>query len=194
MQPKEHIYSVLVVSSSQKLNQTLTDLLPKNQYDPLFFVSSIQKAQTILLEQVFDFVIINAPLNDDLGMKLAIDISKNRSSVVLMLLYNEIYDQIYEKILDYGVLSVRKPLSKPMLFQTLDWMCATREKIRTLEKKSMNLHEKMNEIRIINRAKWLLIDHMNMSESQAHRYIEKQAMDHSMTKREVAERIIEQYS
>lgn len=194
MSSMEHIYSVLVVSASEKLNQTLTDILPSSNYYPLHFVNNVHKAQTLLLDQVYDLVIINAPLPDDLGIKLAMDISSDKYSVVMMILSNDIYDQIYEKIFGYGIFCIRKPLSKQLLLQTMDWMRSMREKLRSLEKKSVTLHEKMAEIRIINRAKWLLIDNQNMSETQAHHYIEKQAMNHSMTKKEVAERIIEQYS
>ena len=53
--------------------------------------------------------------------------------------------------------------------------------------------EKMEEIRIINRAKWLLIEQLKMTENEAHRYIEKQAMDRCVTRRTVAENILSTY-
>ena len=49
------------------------------------------------------------------------------------------------------------------------------------------------EIRSVNHAKWLLIERTNMSESDAHRYIEKQAMDSCVKKSEIAENIIKTY-
>ena len=52
----------------------------------------------------------------------------------------------------------------------------------------------MEEIRLVNRAKWLLISELKMDEPQAHRYIEKQAMDMCVSKRRVAEEIIRTYS
>ena len=58
----------------------------------------------------------------------------------------------------------------------------------------MQIEEKMEEIRIVNRAKWLLISELKMDEPQAHRYIEKQAMDRCISKREVADEIIKTYS
>ena len=41
--------------------------------------------------------------------------------------------------------------------------------------------------------KWILISVLGMSEPDAHRYIEKQAMDRSMTRKAVAEEIIKTY-
>lgn len=62
-----------------------------------------------------------------------------------------------------------------------------------LHKKAMSVEEKMEEIRTVNRAKWLLIENLKMTEPDAHRYIEKQAMDRCVTKREVAEGILRTY-
>ncbi len=48
----------------------------------------------------------------------------------------------------------------------------------------------MSDIRLVNRAKWILIASRSMDEAEAHRWIEKQAMDRCLTKREIAEEII----
>ena len=52
----------------------------------------------------------------------------------------------------------------------------------------------MKEIRIINRAKWLLIEKENLSEAQAHREIEKRAMDRCLPKTDIANDIISKYA
>ena len=61
-------------------------------------------------------------------------------------------------------------------------------------KKSLSIEEKMAEIRVVNRAKWILITELKMSEPDAHRYIEKQSMDQCISKRQIAEEIIKTYS
>ena len=66
--------------------------------------------------------------------------------------------------------------------------------MRKSEKKALSIEEKMEEIRIVNRAKWLLISELKMDEQGAHRYIEKQAMDRCISKRIVAEEIIKTYA
>ena len=52
----------------------------------------------------------------------------------------------------------------------------------------------MAEIRLVNKAKWILISELKMSEPDAHRYIEKQAMDRHITKQTIAEEIIKTYT
>ena len=76
----------------------------------------------------------------------------------------------------------------------LQWMESARERLRKFEKKSVSIEEKMEEIRIVNKAKWLLIRELKMDEPEAHRYIEKQAMDRCVTRREIAAEIIKLYS
>ena len=90
--------------------------------------------------------------------------------------------------------ALAKPFSRPVLALALDWMASARERLRKLEKKTLSVEEKMEEIRVVNRAKWLLISGLKMEEPQAHRYIEKQAMDRCVSKKEIAEEIIKTYS
>ena len=63
-----------------------------------------------------------------------------------------------------------------------------------MNRAAVSLEERMREIRTVNRAKWLLISERGMSEAEAHRWIEKQAMDRCISKREVADEIIKTYS
>nr|WP_325247385.1 ANTAR domain-containing protein [uncultured Oscillibacter sp.] len=49
-------------------------------------------------------------------------------------------------------------------------------------------------MRLVNRAKWTLIQCLGMSEEEAHRYIEKQAMDNRISRREVAKRVLTTYN
>ena len=76
----------------------------------------------------------------------------------------------------------------------LSWLSIARENLRKTEKKTLSIEEKMEEIRIVNRAKWLLISELKMDEQGAHRYIEKQAMDRCVSKKVIAEEIIKTYS
>ena len=55
------------------------------------------------------------------------------------------------------------------------------------------MEEKIAEIRLVNKAKWLLIDKLGMAEPDAHRLIEKRAMDTRTPKREVAQEIIDSF-
>lgn len=186
-------YSVLLVSSSDQFNKKTMELLPLTDYYPVVTASCVSEAKRRMLEQSYDIVIINAPLTDDFGMRLAIDACKNSNAGVLLLVKNEFYNDIYAKVVEFGVLTLPKPTTTQMISQTLRVLCATRERMRLVEEKQATVEEKMEEIRLVNRAKWLLIECLSMTEVEAHRYIEKQSMDQRASKREIAENIIKTY-
>ena len=194
MSLQKRTYSVLVVSSSVKLRDALTDLLPESDYSPVKTVGDINSAKREASERDYDFIVVNSPLPDDTGLRFSIDSVETSNSVVLMLGGIELYDDVHLKATDHGVFMLRKPTSKATISLALDWMASARERLRKAEKKTSTIEEKMNEIRLVNRAKWLLISEVKMSEPDAHRYIEKQAMDRCSTKREIAEEIIRTYS
>ena len=194
MSLKERVYSVLIVSAAESFNDTLSALLPSSKYSPTHFVSNISAAKRVLAERAFDFVIINSPLPDDVGTRFAIDTANSEESVVLLMVRTELQEEIYDKVAEHGVFVLPKPTSKPTMTIALSWLSSAREKLRKTEKKTLSIEEKMEEIRIVNRAKWLLIGELKLDEPEAHRYIEKQAMDRCVSKRVVAEEIIKTYS
>ena len=188
------IYSVLIVSSSDKITDALRSLMPSGSYEPVVVANSISAAKRNLLEASYDFVIINTPLPDDFGMRFAIDVCADKSTVCLMLVRSEHYEETHAKVSPHGVFTLSKPSPASTIQIALSWMATTRERLRNVAKKSLSLEEKMEEIRLVNRAKWILINQLKMTEPEAHRYIEKQAMDCCVTKYEIAQSIIRTYT
>lgn len=194
MSLKERVYSILVLSATESFTSAFSNLIPESRYSPVHIASSVSAAKRLIADHTFDFVIINSPLPDDTGVRFAIDSCAGKGTVVLLLVKNDIHDDVHDKVAEHGVFTLPKPTSKPTLLQALGWMESARERLRQFEKKSLSLDEKMAEIRLVNKAKWLLISELNMSEPDAHRYVEKQAMDRCISKRLVAEDIIKTYS
>ena len=193
MSLEERGYSVLIASTSENYNSALSALLPESVFSPVHIAASISAAQRKLAERSFDFVIINSPLPDDTVIRFAIDACTPQGTVVLLLVKADSYIGVYDKVVVHGVFALSKPTSKQALTQALSWMVSARERLRKIEKKTLSLEDKMDEIRLVNRAKWLLINELKMDEPHAHRYIEKQAMDQCITKRQAAENIINTY-
>lgn len=193
MSLEERVYSVLVVSAAESFNSFFRELLPDSKFNPIRMVTSVNAARQMLLERPYDFVVINSPLPDDAGLRFSIDISSQKSTVAVVFVRAELYTATYNKAAEHGVYLLPKPVSKSTVSQAIDWMITTRERLKKLEKKTVSIEDKMQEIRLVTRAKWLLIEHLSMSEADAHRYVEKQAMDNCVSKRKIAEDIIQTY-
>ncbi len=184
---------MLIVSASDKLNRALPELFPAPVFSPLNVVDNVSAAERAAAERDFDVLIVNSPLPDDPGLRFALDCAASRGSVVLLLARAEQYDDAYDKLVSGGVFLLKKPASRQSFLLAADWLVSARELLRGRERKSVSLEDKMNEIRLVNRAKWLLIAQLGMSEPDAHRYIEKTAMDRCVGKRLIAEEIIKTY-
>lgn len=185
-------YRVLVVSSGEKLRDYFSSLLPADEYELVSHAHSAGEARRLLLSQSLDLVIINTPLSDEFGTELALDLSESAMGIMLVV-KSELFERVAHKVEDSGVLTVAKPNSRQTFYGALKLLTAMSAKLMKMEKKNRSLQEKMADIRTVNRAKWLLIENLNMNENEAHHYIEKQAMDTRLSRREVAEGIIRTY-
>lgn len=183
----------LIVSGSDKGFHFIAELLPKNDFPRIDRARSAGEAKRMLLNCQYDIIFINTPLSDEMGYDFAMSLPEDSPSCIMLIVKNEVFDDISHRVENYGILTVPKPLSKQIFYHSLKLLCAMREKLRLMEKKNASLVEKMNEIRLVNRAKWILIDYLKMNEAQAHRYIEKQAMDMRVTRKEIAETLIRTY-
>lgn len=190
---QEQTYAVLLVSGSEKFSRVLTELLPQTDFWPVTAVRSSGEARRALLGKEYDIVLINAPLTDEFGMHLAADLCAGSDAGVLMFVKSELYDEMCAKAIPAGVMVQSKPASSQTVLQNLRMLCAVLERMRGMEKKQASVEEKIEEIRLVNRAKWALIRCLSMSEEEAHHYIEKQAMDTRRSKRQVAESILKTY-
>ena len=186
------IHSVLIVSASRQLYDCFKEILPGGQYAPIAHVTSASEAKRMLLSSGFDIIIVNTPLADEFGVDFATDLADGLAGV-LLLVKNDSDEQISYQTEDSGVLTMAKPAHRQALYAAVKLLTAMNARLRKMEQKNKTLQEKMTDIRLINRAKWLLIENLGMSEKDAHYYIEKQAMDQRISRREIAGQIIFTY-
>jgi two-component system, response regulator PdtaR len=185
--------SVLVVSASQKITDLFHELLSSVEFSPIVSATNCGEAKRALISTEYDIIVINAPLADEFGSDFSLDLVQNCSSAVLLVVGADIYEEVAYKVESYGVMTISKPLNRTTLLTAMKLAYATRARLRAMDKKNKNLNEKMGEIRVVNRAKWTLIESLGMSEEKAHHYIEKQAMDMRLSKGEVATAILNTY-
>ena len=185
-------YRVLVAGSGDKIFDYISEMLPRTGYESVLRAGDAGEVRRMLLDSTVDIVIINTPLSDDFGVELALDLAEGATGVML-LVKNELYDQVCYKVEDSGVLTLGKPMSRQGFYSAVKLLTAMTARLSKMEKANRTLQEKMADIRVVNRAKWLLIEHHHMKEQDAHYFIEKQAMDTRLSRREVAENIIRTY-
>ena len=173
-----HAPSVLIVSGSEKGIE--------------YFEELAAQAAELVMHTPFDVVIVNAPLADELGDGFAVRCTENSYAGVLLLIKAELADTAAAAE-NAGVLVLTKPAGKGAIQSAVKLACAVGRRLFKAQSKADTLKSKMDELKTVNRAKWLLIGKLGMNEADAHRYIEKLAMDTRQTRREIAESVIKTY-
>ena len=187
-------FSVLVASSGEKFNLALKDVLTPDRFDTVHIESSVGAARRRLNDCSYDIVIVNTPLTDEFGADFAIDTANGSGSGVLLCVKSEFFDEISDKVSDFGILTVAKPTTRQTLTQSLRLLCATNERLHKIKKENASFEEKIREIKLVNRAKLLLMENESLSENDAHKFIEREAMNNRLPRAEIAEVIISQYT
>ena len=183
---------VLIVSGGNKLFEYFSSLLPPADFSPITKAGSAGEAKRVLLQTGAEIVIIDTPLPDEFGVNFALDIA-GQSLGVMLVVKAELYDRVCYKVEDAGIFTVCKPNNRQTLYTAARLLAALSARLQRSERENRSLQEKMADIRLVNRAKWLLIEHFGLSEAEAHRLIEKRAMDERVSRRQVAEGIINSY-
>ena len=98
-----------------------------------------------------------------------------------------------EKLAGKGVLLATTPLRNDEFFSTLTAGVVLSKRTRGLQEENERLRAKLSEQKTVEHAKLLLVECLKLSEEQAHKYIEREAMELRESRVEVARRIISTY-
>ncbi len=181
--------SILIVSSSEQFDAIVKRSLAG------FITIDVRKSASIarrcLLERDYDLIVINAPLPDEMGVEFSLDAAEKTNSSILLVTPEDIYDDVLEKVTDCGVLVVSKPVPRGRIDKAIRYMISTQNRVRRLVSKNRKLEEKMEELRLVSRAKILLVEKRKMTEDEAHSYIGRQAMNNGVSRKHIAELLIE---
>ena len=186
-------HSILVVSGAEKFDALIRHALHPGSFQSTEFLHSAAAARRSILERYYNIVVINVPLPDEQGVELAIDTAcKLPEASVFITVPADRYGDILERVTDHGIMVMSKPFPQLQLRYAIRLLCAQQVQIRKLERRIASVEEKMEELRIVSKAKCLLIEKRRLSEDEAHRLVGKTAMDHGLTRARAAEMLIEE--
>jgi len=185
--------SSLIITSNEKSFAAISELFRSNSIFGSVHVRTAGEGRRILMDREFNIVFISSPLGDENGQELARQIAVNEQSQVILAVRSEIYEPVSAVCEADGVFTIEKPINRDVLRQLLSLAKTMHIRLMRFQSENENLKQRIEDIRILDRAKNILISSARMSEHEAHRYIEKKAMDSRVSKRTVSERIIHDY-
>ena len=189
---RDRSYSVLLVCGKGKFDEQVMRFLPYNEFYPVKKINALSEARRELIEKTYDIVIVNWQASDSEGKNFACDMAGKGKGAILLMVDNERYDGIYFDVVSLGVFCIPRRLSGGEFSAALRMICSSIEKEAGERKKQRSVEEKMAEIRLVNKAKWVLIEKRGMTEDEAHKYIERYAMDRRISKTRAAEDLLKE--
>ncbi|MCM1314960.1 MAG: ANTAR domain-containing protein [Prevotella sp.] len=178
----------LIISSNCENISFIEQCLKENTAGLIVTANSGNEARRLISGDTKpDLVIIDTPLSDEFGQELA-EITAITSVGVILICRNDIYENISHN-LSQNVIILTKPFSREDFRNAVESFPET----SGIKPESSDILTKIEEMRLINRAKCTLMEYLDFTEPQAHRYIEKQAMNNRRTRRETAEKILDTY-
>ncbi|MEY4498058.1 MAG: hypothetical protein RJA40_163 [Actinomycetota bacterium] len=99
--------------------------------------------------------------------------------------------ELVERARDAGVMAyVVKPFSIGDLVPAIEIAISRHKQMRSLADEVADLHERLETRKLIDRAKGILMQALNLSEPEAFSWIQRAAMDRRLTMKEVAQAVI----
>ena len=178
---------VLAVSGGERSLASIESLIKEAGGVPYPALSGAQARQR-------DEVVINYPLSDESGIELARMIQNETSIQVVMLIRSEDMVMIGDELQKAGVITVEKPIIRPVFIQALHLALSIRQRLMLADARIKRLERRIEDMRLESKAKCLLSLRRGMSEEQGHREIEKMAMDMRITLRQAAAMILREES
>lgn len=155
-------------------------------------VSDGTDGRELITENGYSLVFVNAPLENEFGLELAAFAAEQGSGVIIAASAKNCTD-IARKIGDTDIFILPKPMNKPLLLQTFRYVMLSRKRLRDLCGENQKLEVKIKDVKLVDRAKCVLVEYLRISEADAHRQIQKRAMDMRIPLVEAAREILKTY-
>lgn len=185
--------SVLLASSTEKGEAMLRQLVPEGRFEQIKVCRTGGEVRRAMVDGAFSLFILNAPLTDENGLELAREAASSTTAGVILLVKADVIDMVAARMEECGVLVISRPVVRQLFDQALRFSLAARHRLIRLQSENERLEKKLAEQRLIDRAKCVLMQYLSMSEEQAHRYLEKQAMDQRQPRVTIARAVIATY-
>ena len=184
--------NVLIISGNKTASETIGGFIQETFRCRVRVAVSGQQARDIFTTNPsWELAVINYPLPDENGMELAEYICKNTPAGCILIVRSDSYDKLEERADKSGVILMSKPFSKQILYQIVKAVDVSVKRSWSMYEEIVRLEKQVGEIKLIDKAKFMLMEYKNMTEQEAHSYLEQSAMKSRKKKTAVASEIID---
>ena len=182
---------VLVAEDESLIRMDIVETLKENGFEVVAEASDGEQAVELAKKHAPNLVVMDIKMPNMDGITAAEQMMALKIPVVLLTAFSQ--KELVDRANAAGAMAyVVKPFSPSDLLPAIEIALSRHSQIVALEDEISDLNERFETRKLVDRAKGLLNEKMNLTEPEAFRWIQKKSMDRRLTMQEVAKTIIEQ--
>lgn len=182
---------VVVAEDEALIRMDIVETLRENGFDVVAEAGDGLQAVAAVKEHKPDLLVMDIKMPNLDGLGAAEQLADEKVAIVLLTAFSQ--RELVERANEAGAMAyVVKPFTPNDLIPAVEIALSRHSQIMALEHEVSDLNERFETRKLVDRAKGLLNEKMNLSEPEAFRWIQKASMDRRLTMQEVAATVIEQ--
>jgi two-component system, response regulator PdtaR len=181
---------VVIAEDEALIRLDLAEMLGEEGYDVVGQAGDGERAVELAEELRPDLVVLDVKMPKLDGISVAQRIAEQRIAPVVILTAFSQRDLV-ERARDAGAMAyLVKPFTKDDLVPAIEMAVSRFAELHMLETEVADLTERLETRKLVDRAKGILQQQLDLSEPESFRWIQKTAMDLRLSMRQVAEGVI----
>jgi len=182
---------VIVAEDESLIRMDIVETLKENGFDVVGEAEDGERAVELATQLKPNLVVMDIKMPNMDGITAAEAMMALKIPVVLLTAFSQ--KELVDRANAAGAMAyVVKPFSPSDLLPAIEIALSRHSQLVALENEISDLNERFETRKLVDRAKGLLNEKMNLSEPEAFRWIQKASMDRRLTMQEVAKTVIEQ--
>lgn len=182
---------VVVAEDESLIRMDVVETLREHGFDVVAEVGDGALALAAVIEHKPDLVVMDIKMPNMDGLTAAEQMAGHKVAIVLLTAFSQ--KELVDRANQAGAMAyVVKPFTPNDLMPAVEIALSRHSQLIALELEISDLNERFETRKLVDRAKGLLNEKMNLSEPEAFRWIQKASMDRRLTMQEVAQTVIEQ--
>lgn len=181
---------VVIAEDEALIRLDLRETLEEEGYEVVAETGRGDEVVALVREHRPDLAILDIKMPGMDGLTAAAEITSARLAAVLILTafsQRELVDRAREA----GAMAyLVKPFQRNDLVPAMELAVGRFEEMKALEDENKDLEERLAARTVVEHAKGVLMDELDMKESEAFRWIQRRAMDDRTTMKEIAQKVL----
>ena len=191
MKLTDRIGAILIIAAKPRIQSSVRSALTA-KYGRVLTAETVQEARRAVEREKIALMVIFSPLKDEEEIPRLFDMADRRGIAAGYIVGREIYGETAYRLEGRNVFVVAYPLQMDQVLQIVSFLYQVQKRFWLVLSEQERLQRQVQDVQIVCRVKCLLVEKREMTEEEAHHFIEQEAMNTGLSKREAALKILKE--